>query len=252
MKKEDIKDLAESMTEPAVNIVANLLLEGLVSQMIPGITTTLLSYRQKRSEKMVEKFINELKSRQVEIEKMLSNLEIGKLNEFSTKYFPIILDHILDTKQEEKIELITNGFVNTIAVQFCDENIIDNYLNVLKDINLLDIRVLNEFKSEFTIKDNTDSNRMVSRTNSLLFSELIDRTNLEKSELAFIVSKLEKHCLIENTQFFEYEKVVDRVQKISNNQYDNKVDKDDITMPPYYILTNYGINFIKYFYKRNI
>lgn len=255
--KKNLNDIVEILVEPTVNVASSLLFEGILSQIIPGATTTIMSYKQKRLEKMIEKFISELKNRQDEIEEKLSKLDVDKIDAIREIYFPIVIDHVIDNNQEEKIEIIVNGFVNIISSELIDENIISNYFEALKNINVLDIKVLNEFRNKYTCKspEEIDKNILYSQTSTFMFDELVKKISVDKAQLSYVLTKLEKNNLIENTEFYAYNKLVKQVSNLTKNGYNNgnRYHDDlpyDWEMPPYYILTSFGVDFVKFFYNR--
>ncbi|WP_145148607.1 hypothetical protein [Paenibacillus xylanexedens] len=251
--KKNVSDTADIVAQPVVNILSSLFLEGITSQFLPGVTTTLISYRQKRSENMVRRFLVEIENRHTEIEQRLATLEREYIEQFKEKYWPIIMDHIYDNKQEEKISIIVCGFISLLSEVEYDVNVVNNYFDVLANLNILDIRVLNELRNEHTINNtlDTDPNIIRSQTNAFIFLDMVEKTSIKKSDLSYILAKLEKSSLIDNTQFYEYEDLVAQVIKLTGDtRSQNTSRNNDISlgMPPYYILSGFGIEFINFFY----
>lgn len=61
------------------------------------------------------------------------------------KYFGLTLDYVMETKQEEKIKYIVNGFINLTTLENLQEDIILIYYDILDELNILDIRVLKTY-----------------------------------------------------------------------------------------------------------
>lgn len=143
-KVEDIFDIA---AQPTVDIVSSIFLEGLAGSIVPGMTSAMLAYKQKRSERMLEKFMIETKKRIDELEEKLIQLEADQYKEFAGKYFGIITDYVIDEVQEEKIKYIVNGFVNLASMQNIKEDFVLYYYDTLKNLRLVDIAVLKLYYS---------------------------------------------------------------------------------------------------------
>lgn len=255
--KNKVSETGEVLAQPVVDILSSILFEGAASQLLPGVTTTILSYRQKRSERMIRKFLEEIELRQARIEQLVALLDSECIRQFQDTYLPIILDHVYDNNQEEKITIIVDGFISLLSEKELNENVVLNYYRILADLNMLDIRVLNELRCEATIKVNKNPNVIQSRSNSYSFEGLLEKTNIKSSDLSYIVTNLEKNKLIENTQFFNYEELVDQVIKLSSDNglinRSRTKDVDDIMslgMPSLFILTDFGVEFIRFFYNK--
>ena len=110
--KETAKDIFDSAKEPAFEMTCDLVLEGVVGSIVPGVMNTYLSYKQKRQEKMFIKFMEEIKCKVEILEEKLKNMTKENYIEFRDKYFGLVSDYVLDEVQEEKIKYITNGFIN--------------------------------------------------------------------------------------------------------------------------------------------
>ena len=61
--KEKAKYIFDSAKQPLFDLTCDLVLEGVVGSVVPGVMNTYLSYKQKRQEKMFIKFMEEIKSK---------------------------------------------------------------------------------------------------------------------------------------------------------------------------------------------
>lgn len=159
--KEKAKDIFDSAKQPLFDLTCDLVLEGVVGSVVPGVMNTYLSYKQKRQEKMFIKFMEEIESKIEILEERLKNMTPENYIEFRDKYFGLVSDYVLDEVQEEKIKYITNGFINLSQVNHINEDFVLTYYDTLKDLRIIDIAVLNLYydiynpfsKSEKTFHD---------------------------------------------------------------------------------------------------
>ena len=90
--KKKVEDIFDIGAGPAVDIVSSIFLEGVAGRVVPGVTSAMLAYKQKRSERMVEEFMLETKKRQLELEEKLIKLKEGPFIDIKDKYFGLVLD----------------------------------------------------------------------------------------------------------------------------------------------------------------
>ena len=159
--KEKAKDIFDSAKQPLFDLTCDLVLEGVIGSVVPGVMNTYLSYKQKRQEKMFIKFMEEIESKIEILEERLKNMTPENYIEFRDKYFGLVSDYVLDEVQEEKIKYITKGFINLSQVNHINEDFVLTYYDTLKDLRIMDIAVLNLYydiynpfsKSEKTFHD---------------------------------------------------------------------------------------------------
>ena len=140
--KEKAKDMFDSAKEPIFGMACDLVLDGVVGTVVPGVMNTVLSYKQKRQEKMFIEFMNNIKDKINILEDRLNNMNHEQYLEFKDKYFGLISDYVLDEVQEAKIKYITNGFINLCEVDKINEDFVLTYYDALKDLRIIDIAVL--------------------------------------------------------------------------------------------------------------
>lgn len=168
--------------ETGAAVLSQALSDALVGQVAPGIVTAYLSYKQKRTDKMIVAAITDINDR-------LSTLE-EKLNKFSTEdwtffkeaFLPVFLDAVADEQQEEKIALLVNGFQTVIEYRLTDIDIIILYYDIVSQLRIFDLKTFMWF---------------VSKTDVEAYAETsINRDDIYQSSVNHVVKKLEKLHLI--------------------------------------------------------
>ena len=140
--KKKVEDIFDIAAQPTIDIVSSMFIEGFTGTLLPGVTSAMLAYKQKRAERMLERFMIETKKRVNELEEKLIKLEPEKYKEFSEKYFGIVTDYVIDEVQEEKIKYIVNGFINLASIKDIKEDFVLYYYDTLKSLRIVDIAVL--------------------------------------------------------------------------------------------------------------
>lgn len=140
--KKSAIDIFEVVAEPTVDVVSSMFIEGIAGTFVPGVASAVLGYKQKRQERMLEKFMEETKTRQEELEKKIIQMSEEKMKEFTSKYFGIVTDYVLDEVQEEKIKYIVNGFINLASIEDIKEDFVFSYYDMLIDLRVVDLGVL--------------------------------------------------------------------------------------------------------------
>jgi hypothetical protein len=206
--KKRVEEIFEISAEPAADIASSIFLEGIAGSVVPGVTSAMLAYKQKRSERMVEEFMLETKKRLNELEDNLTKLDEERIKEFKNKYFGLVLDYVVEAKQEEKIKYIVNGFINLADMENLQEDVILIFYDILDELNILDIRVLKLY-DYFSKKES--------------YSDIIEDVGIDYEQYALIRNKLERLELIENRAQSQYEEMFKNVANIG--EYLSKVDK---------------------------
>lgn len=233
-KVEDIFDLA---AEPAVSIVSSMFLEGIVGSVVPGVASAVLSYKQKRSERMVEAFMLETKRRQSELEEKLFRLEEQNVKEITGKYFGLVLDYVTETKQEEKISYIVNGFINLTSMDKLQEDIILLYYNLLEELTLLELRVLKTF--EYSTGET--------------YEKICEEASISQDQFNVLESKLDRLKLIETEEQSQYSNLVEAVCAIRDHITGRPTTSPnwdlgmDVWANSSYFLTKIGREFLNFF-----
>lgn len=235
-KKEVVKDIIDVVEEPLISSLTSFIFDGAASvagTVVPGVSGLVFAYKQKRSEKMMLKFINQIKDRISDIEEKLLKLTPDNINLLKEKYYGLILDYVVDNKQEEKIKYIVNGFETTISEKLINEDIMLVYYDTLNKINLIDLKILILYSNNFSI------------------DEIRERMDVDYEEIQIIMEKLIREGLIKREVSEELEKLTERALYGSGNfEYNNPIRRvlEECTRGRGgYILTSHGKKFLEYF-----
>lgn len=192
---EKINDTVDIVLSGGASILGGLLTDTIVGQVAPGVMTTYLSYKQKRSEKNILLALDELNKRVNNIENHLKKLSENEIEFIKYHVLPEIFDFIINEQQEEKIEFIVNGLENIIIYKLNDEDLILAYLDVLHEMRMFDIRELininnNKIESMEDTKESTDINETeavykhiylkLQKYNLVTFPQLVDELGGEE------------------------------------------------------------------------
>lgn len=206
--KKTVEDIFEITAQPAVDIVSSMFLEGVVGSVVPGVTSAMLAYKQKRSERMIEEFMIETRKRQKELEEELIQLDEERFAEVKGKYFGLVLDYVMETKQEEKIKYIVNGFINLTSMDKMQEDVILIYYDILDELNLLDIRVLKTYNFY---------------TRNEGYYDILEEVAISNDQYQLIQNKLERLGLIETKGQSQYAEMFENVKNIG--EYLSSIEK---------------------------
>lgn len=180
--KDKLKDNFEIALNGGTTLLGECLSNALVAHIAPGVVTTYLSYKQKRTEKNIMHTLDEFKNRLNKIEEHLKVMEENEIDFIKNTVFPIIFDFVIDEPQEEKIGYIVDGVENIIAYKITDEDLILTYFDVLHELRIIDIREL-LYINNYLI----DGNQAYSSSDQFNESEAVKK---------HIYKKLEKYNLI--------------------------------------------------------
>lgn len=248
-KAEDIFDVS---AEGTASIVANMFLDGIAGAVVPGAFTIILSYKQKRAEKMLERFMFETKQRILELEENLKDKSENELREFKEKYFGLITDYVVDEAQEEKIKLLVTGFINLAGMRDITEDFVFLYFDILKDLRMIDIYVLKISYAFFNSFDNNNFNPEEYRNK-------IAELNISEEQLSTINEKLENLGLFNSEKNSRIDDLYNCVNKIKR-YYDDirligKANMGILSLSnrpsTYHHLSPFGRKFMKFFIENN-
>lgn len=195
--REKAKEIIDVGTEEGVSAISEIFLEGALGAVIPGVTNVIFSYKQKRMEQNLLRLITELQKRVSIIEKHYSNL--GEADQKLIKEFfsGLICDYVIDEQEEEKIKYIANGFVSLTGHEKLeiDQTII--YLDILKSLRLIDLRVLFDRVNGLLVYENYDS--------------YLEELGISHDQYIMIKEKLLRLGLLKSSYNDEYQKIVKKV-----------------------------------------
>lgn len=165
-------------------VLSQALSDALIGQVAPGVVTAYLSYKQKRTDKMIVTAITDINGRLNALEEKLNKFSTEDWTFFREAFLPVFLDAVADEQQEQKIALLVNGFQTVIEYQLNDIDIIILYYDIMRELRVLDLKTL----MWFTGKSDAEADGYAETS--------ISRDDIHQSSINHIVKKLEKLHLI--------------------------------------------------------
>ena len=108
---------------------------------VNSFTTSAPAYKRVRFEKNIKKLVEGLANRIEELKSSLEDKSETQQHKINT-LFTYVLDYVIDEKQELKIDIMVNGFINISHHEDISEDFVLTYYDVLRDLRLIDISVL--------------------------------------------------------------------------------------------------------------
>ncbi|MGJ0908838.1 hypothetical protein CF065_18930 [Clostridium sporogenes] len=209
MKKEMKDKISETLDitlETGSQVIGSILADTLIGTIVPGVSTAYLAYKQQRMYNNILKMIECIKEEQTKINNKLAKFDDELLEKIKCKYLPFILDNIIDEVEEEKIQLIINGFVSILDNKLNVNEKVLIYYDVLNQLRFADIIYLihlNEI-DYITVEYIENKTRLI-RENNNEFKQI---WNLNREEENYIESKLQSIGLISTIRFDSDERVL--------------------------------------------
>lgn len=182
---------ADIAKESITSILGEVFIDA-ASSFIPGISGAVSGYKRARFERNIKTFTDELALR---IDEMRTNLE-SKTNEQKQKIdllFNYVVDYVIDEPQQEKINLMVNGFVNITEHEEITEDFVLTYYDVLKELRMVDISVLRlMYSSRYVITvNNTESFQDIMERYGISYEQYQSvRRNLQRMGLLTTITDL--------------------------------------------------------------
>ena len=189
-------DNLQEIGEAAAQILGNsgvatgiqLLTDGVLGGIAPAVFGVKLTFQQKRFERNITKMLNAVVENQTIIEQRLNNLEPEVRQKFiDGSYRDALLDNIVSENQETKVDHNINGYINLMAVENPNDDIVFTFFSTLSQMNELDIRVLKLYGVPFT-RDGTNET----------YYDLMKSTGIDESQYRFIQEKLYRLGMLES------------------------------------------------------
>lgn len=118
-------EVAKIIGNDAISTTVQALTGGVLGAVAPAFFGIKMSYQQKRLERNLLKMINAIQQWQVVIEQRLDKLEPDVSKKFiEGPYRDVLLDNIISENQEEKIQDNINGFINLMAAENPNDDIV--------------------------------------------------------------------------------------------------------------------------------
>lgn len=190
-----LESASRIISGPAAPIVGSIL--GAVAPRINGV---ILSYKQNRLERNIKTLIKTLVARVDSLEKNYNLLSDKMKNQFNESYVEMLLDNIVDERQEEKVAWNVIGFVNHMTNE-SNENMMQFFFDTMAELTALDIDTLRIYSTEseinwkdLEIKYGIDSYRLRVIKEKLVRLGMLSRKNdqLRDANLDEIVEYLKK------------------------------------------------------------
>ncbi len=236
-----VPEIAEEIAGNFVPAIVAGTVGEVAGSLIPGVGSMIMSYKQARFERNIEKMVSELMKRMEEFNQYYAELDDKIATQVKNQYFGIMADHAAGATQEEKIELIVNGYINLVKDGHPQEDVVMMYYDTLDELTLLDIRMLKLKK--LYLNDDRDS-----------ITQIWQDYNIDRSQTNLINEKLSRLGLIESRKENEYEKLfnnvnnmIDYLEKNAKGTRNNRLRVTQLTKSSSSVLTAYGRRFLEFF-----
>lgn len=236
-----IPEIVESAAENFVSSAVAGVVGEVAGSLVPGVSGMIMSYKQARFERNIERMISELMGRMDEFNQYFEKLDDEIAFQVRNQYFGIMSDHVADVTQEEKIKFIVNGYINLIKDGHPQEDVVMMYYDTLDELTLLDIRVL----KLYTLYINDDRDSIYNVWNDYGIDDT--QTNLIKEKLSRL-GLIETHKEAEYDKLFDNVKnIIDFLEKLEKGVKNNRLKTSRLTSFKSSELTGYGRRFLKFF-----
>lgn len=236
-----VPEIAEEIAGNFVPAIVAGTVGEVAGSLIPGVGGMIMSYKQARFERNIEKMVSELMRRMDEFNRYFAELDDKIAIQVKSQYFGIMADHAARAIQEEKIEFIVNGYINLVKDGHPQEDVVMMYYDTLDELTLLDIRILK--LKMLTLNDDKDS-----------IMQVWEDYGIDRNQTDLINDKLSRLGLIESCKEKEYEKlfdnvynIIDYLDKAAKGKKNNRLNVAHLTKSKSNALTAYGRRFLKFF-----
>lgn len=195
--KQRAQEIIDVGGEGTTSTLSELFLEGVLGATVPGATSVIFSYKQKRMEQNFLRLLFELQQRVNDIESNYSRLDITNQQLVKDFFVGLVCDYVIDEQEEEKIRYIANGFVSLTGKEKMeiDQTII--FLDILKSLRLIDIRILFDwYKGNLWMVE---------------FRDYLEELGIGDDEYSMIKEKLLRQGLLKSSFDDEYHKIITKV-----------------------------------------
>lgn len=234
--KNKIKDMTSAAVGPTLEIVSEVVFDGAAGAVVPGVGNAILSYKQNRMERRIEETLQQLISRQDELNNNIMRLtdEIAAQN-IKNMYFEMLLDYAINEPQEDKLKYFVNGYINVAGIPNPQEDVVRTFYDTLAQMNLLDIRV---FKL-YTPNRNGDNP-----------AQIKEDYQIDSSQYNIIRAKLARLGLILSTNDEKRDENTDALVKyledVSKGRSSARLHVNQVSRSSSYRLSSYGRKFIQF------
>lgn len=143
------KSAMESGVEVGATVVGEVILDGLIGSILPGIPSAILSYKQKRLERNLILFVKNISSRLDEIQTAWEAKSKDKKELIKEKFSSVVCDYVLEEKEEMKIPYMSKGFVSLIIGEYSDESIVIEFYDILERLRITELQVFVDYHNNY-------------------------------------------------------------------------------------------------------
>lgn len=141
LESDLMKTAAEECAGLFASEAASAVIGSIVGAIVPRANGIILSYKQNRFERNVKNMLRQLSNRLTTLEANYLALSEDMQKQITGVYVEMMLDNVVDERQEEKIRWNVNGFVNLMS-EDTNEDIIQIFFDTLSELTSLDIDTL--------------------------------------------------------------------------------------------------------------
>jgi hypothetical protein len=181
------------------------------------------------------------------IEEQFSRLSEENRMQIREYFAGLLCDYVLDEQEEEKIKYIANGFVSLTGQETLETHQIILFLDILKNLRIVDIKVLFDLNKVFLHDGN--------------FKKYLDSIGIDSDHYKMSKEKLLRQGLLISSNDDEYQKIVKKVNDLTDYALSlhkgkpNRLDSNFASFKPkdreHLSRSQLGSSFIAFFSERN-
>lgn len=198
--KEVVICLFELITKPEVSTFVG----SIIGAAAPRVNGVFLTYKQNRFERNMTKMMEALADRVTLLEINYLGLNEEMKAKYNSSFVEMLLDNIVDERQEEKIEWNVNGFVSMMNND-TNDNIMQLFFDTLSELTVLDVDVL----------------KMHDAFSDVDFGDVQQRYGIDYDQLKLVREKLVRFGLLtrknDELRDTNIDEITDYLQKVERN-----------------------------------
>lgn len=210
LKSDLMRSVAEECADLFANEATSAVIGAIVGAIAPRANGIMLSYKQNRFERNVKSMIRQLSTRLATLEANYLALSEDMQKQITGIYVEMMLDNVIDERQEEKIRWNVNGFVNLMSEE-ANENIMQMFFDTLAELTSLDVDVL----------------KIYSHNDDVGYGDVQDKYAIGPDRLKLVKEKLTRLGLLSRKNDIQRDNNIDEI-----TEYLQKVEKDSKKTKP--------------------
>lgn len=241
------KEVAKIISNDALSTTIQTLTGGVIGAVAPAFLGAALSFQHKRLEHNMLRMIRSIEEKQEIIQKRLDALQPEVCQKFiSGVYCNALLDNIVSENQEQKVQDNINGFINLMAVENPNDDMVFTFFSTLSQMNELDIRILKLYEPIWKKDEETSEN----------CRDIMEDENIDHMQYNFIREKLCRLGMLyskneekRNKNIEALEKTLTELIKQMSSKNPNKVNVpriERITSSDSYAITKLGNEYLEF------